>query len=85
MQASLYSTTASLAYCVGLWQVWICPRCCDRVIYHATSCTWRLECHCGMVYAMQPNGLLMGVPRGYTRPVDYDRLVAHLIEAQEDA
>ena len=60
------SFATTLAYEHEGWQVHICPRCQDRIIYHPAYCTWSLVCHCEVQY--QPRGnILVGIGIDYSR------------------
>lgn len=58
--------TTTLQYEHEGWQVHMCPRCIDRIIYHPVYCTWSLVCHCAVQY--QPRGrVLVGVGVDYSK------------------
>lgn len=65
------------------WQVYCCPRCCDRIVYHPVyAVRWALSCHCTILYAYRGNNELAGVGiyRGQSEHAIMRESVQRLVE-----
>lgn len=79
----VYAAKLEYAFESG-WQVYSCPRCLDRMVYHLVLCDWPLICHCTIDYHYRDGGLVgVGIDRGQSEHAMMRESIERLVALRE--